>query len=94
LIKRKVIKKIINNKSNCNNNSRSQWNIKLIDNYYNIISAFDNKCLIYKNNKLDIDDCNKNSKYIFKNLLLLIIHYVQKLVMLIVYMIINFYHYL
>jgi len=31
----------------------------LIDNYYNIISVFDNKCLIYKNNKLDIDDCNK-----------------------------------
>jgi len=28
----------------------------LIDNYYNIISVFDNKCLIYKNNKLDIDE--------------------------------------
>ena len=62
----------------------------LIDNYYNIISVFD-KCLIYKNNKLDIDDCNK--KINLKILLLLIILYVQKL-MLIVYMIINSYEYL
>jgi len=63
----------------------------LIDNYYNIISVFD-KCLIYKNNKLDIDDCNK--KINLKILLLLIILYVQKLIMLIVYMIINSYEYL
>ena len=62
----------------------------LIDNYYNIISVFD-KCLIYKNNKLDIDDCNK--KINLKILLLLIILYVQKLIMLIVYMIINSYEY-
>jgi len=34
----------------------------LIDNYYNIISVFDNKCLIYKSNKLDINNCNKNNK--------------------------------
>jgi len=65
----------------------------LIDNYYNIISVFDNKCLIYKNNKLDIDDCNKK-KINLKILLLLIILYVQKLIMLIVYMIINSYEYL
>jgi len=63
----------------------------LIDNYYNIISVFD-KCLIYKNNKLDIDDCNK--KINLNILLLLIIFYVQKLIMLIVYMIINSYKYL
>jgi len=31
----------------------------LIDNYYNIISVVDNKCLIYKNNKLDVEDCIK-----------------------------------
>ena len=65
----------------------------LIDNFYNIISVFDNKCLIYKNNKLDIDDCNKK-KINLKILLLLIILYVQKLIMLIVYMIINSYEYL
>jgi len=35
----------------------------LIDNYYNIISVVDNKCLIYKNNKLDVEDCNKKNKY-------------------------------
>ena len=63
----------------------------LIDIYYNVISVFDNKYLIYKNNKLDIDDCNKkNLKILFS----LIILYVQKLIMLIVYMIMNSYEYL
>jgi len=64
----------------------------LIDIYYNVISVFDNKYLIYKNNKLDIDHCNK--KIYLKILLLLIIFYVQKLIMLIVYMIKNSYKYL
>ena len=43
--------------------SKSQWYIKKNNKYFNIVSAYDKKCLTY-NNELSINECNSNNIYI------------------------------
>lgn len=49
--------------SECTKNTRNQWYFKQNGKYYNIISSFDNQCLMYEDDELDTDECNKNNIY-------------------------------
>jgi len=51
--------------SKCNESPKSEWYIKPNGKYYNIISAYDNKCISYKNNKLKMIKCNNSTNIDF-----------------------------
>ena len=53
----------ITTNSKCTKGSKSQWYFKPNDKYFNIISAYDNKCLVFQNEKLIVKDCDKSNKY-------------------------------
>lgn len=73
-----IQRKLKNNKKNknytvktnfeCVDNSRNKWYFKQNNEFLNIISAFDDKCLLYENNKLTIGKWNNDYKdFIIKN---------------------------
>jgi len=47
----------------CVENSRNQWHFKRNEDYLNIISVFNDKCITYKNNELDVENCDNNNIY-------------------------------
>jgi len=51
---------VVKNNFKCVKNPRNQWYFKQNNDYLNIVSVFDDRCLSYKNNKLNIDDCNND----------------------------------
>lgn len=63
-------REVINNKesitvgSECVKSSKNQWYIVRNDEFYNIVSVYDKKCIIYENNSLGITKCDKNNKNI------------------------------
>jgi len=47
----------------CIKNKLNQWRIKQNGSYYNIVSAYDGKCLNYSDNSLNMQKCKNNNKY-------------------------------
>jgi len=46
----------------CTKNPKNKWSIRQNGKFFNIISSYDNKCLIYKDNLLSVAKYNKNNK--------------------------------
>ncbi|ORX49953.1 PLC-like phosphodiesterase, partial [Piromyces finnis] len=51
---------IVNSK--CKNNPKNKWTINSHNEYYNIISGYDSKCLEYENGSLNVVKCKTNRK--------------------------------
>jgi len=47
----------------CVNNSKNKWYVNSNGSYYNIISAYDGKCLGYSENGLHMEKCKSDNKY-------------------------------
>eukprot|EP00833_Pecoramyces_ruminatium_P014004 jgi/Orpsp1_1/1188036/evm.model.d7180000062034.1 len=63
-------RELINNKelitigSDCIKSPKNQWYIVKNNEFYNIVSVYDNKCLIYENNSLSLTECDENNENI------------------------------